>query len=224
MIKRGELSRSSSLTAHHFFTLLNFVTLLVTVAWLLFNAHLLRREIESLKADIQPLLAANKKPSQPFADFVVFKSRNIRQLGPGGDDGGGGHGMMMMTAAPNEGDGGHSMMTAAPESPHDMSGPQTTKEAPHGGMDSTGQPQPQSSPVKLKCTQVCPEGYPSIRIVTGPTRFPSKKNSHKKSDKQFSQWRYVKSFDRLDNKEGTLCTSGKGTVHAFCSLPFFGER
>lgn len=156
MIKREELSRSSSLTAHHFFTLLNFVTLLMTVAWLLFNVHLLRQEIESVKAEVRPLLGANKKPSRPFADFV-FKSRNIRQLGPGMDEGGGGHGgMMTMTAAPDEGGGGHSMMTAAPHV-------EPTKETPHGGMDGTAQPQPHSSPVKLKCTQVCSEWYP-LRI------------------------------------------------------------
>ena len=161
MIKRVELSRSSSLTAHHFLTLLNFVTLLITVAWLIFNAHLLRQEIESVKADVRPLLEANKKPSRPFADFV-FKSRNIRQLEPGG---GGGHGgMMTMTASPDEGGGGHSPNGMTPESP------QTTKETPHGGMDGTAQPQPHSSPVKLKCTQVCSEWYP-LRIVSGSRVF-----------------------------------------------------
>ena len=160
MIKREELSHTSSLTAHHFFTLLNFVTLLITVAWLLFNVHLLRQEVESVKAEVRPLLEANKKPSRPFADFV-FKSRNIRQLGPGMDEGGGGHGgMMTMTAAPDEGGDGHSMMTAAPHV-------EPTKETPHGGMHGTPQPQPHSSPVKLKCTQVCSEWY-ALRIVSGP--------------------------------------------------------
>lgn len=131
---REEPSRGSLFTAHHFFTLLNFVTVLIVTAWAIYSVHYLREEIEFLKSNIRDSLKEDKKTaSQPFEDFVA-KSRKIRQMegghgmmsatpdGAGGsqnitqtsapDDGGGG-GHEMMTMAPQAGGGGHDKMTTA---------------------------------------------------------------------------------------------------------------
>lgn len=144
---KSERCRSTSLTAHHFFTLLNFVVLLIAAASLFCNMYLLRREIESVKNDVRPLLERHKEiASRRFAD-IVFRSRNIRQL----DEGGGGHGMMsvapspddtgndhggMMTVAPgpDDGGGGHGGMMTVPTGPDGGGGG-------HGGM-TTSAPAP----------------------------------------------------------------------------------
>ena len=139
--------RRASPTAHHFFTLLNFITLLIAVASLFYNVHLLRREIETLKADVRPLLEENKKTaSRPLSDFV-FRSRDIRQIEPGADEGGG-HGMSMTTEAPPDGGGGgHGMMGAMTAGPHQQNGANQTNVSPHtqasnhgGMMNSTQAP------------------------------------------------------------------------------------
>lgn len=173
MMKK-DLGRSASLTAHHFFTLLNFVILLIVAASLFYNMHLLRREIEAVKSDVRPLLEENKKTaSRPFVDFV-FRSRDIRQFEPGPDEGGGGHGMMgmtvapdegagdhnmQMTTAPDEGGGNHSMMTAAPQiepGPHEKNVNETTV-APHitqSGENGTSEsPHVESGPHEQSANQ-----------------------------------------------------------------------
>ena len=120
---KSERCRSTSLTAHHFFTLLNFVVLLIAVASLFCNMYLLRREIESVKTDVRPLLERHKEMSSRQSADIVFRSRNIRQL----DEGGGGHGMMSVAPSPNDTGNGHGgMMTVAP-GPDDGGGS-------HGGM------------------------------------------------------------------------------------------
>lgn len=145
-MKPKELDRNSSLTVHHFFTVLNFIILLLAVAWLLYDGHILRNEIEILKTDIRPLIQQNKKTaSRPFSEFVS-KSRNIRQVDPGSHGGGGGHGMVMMTEAPKDG-GGHGMMTMAPDGGHGgghsmMTGAPQIEPGPHeeNANKSTGAP------------------------------------------------------------------------------------
>ena len=120
---KSERCRSASLTAHHFFTLLNFVVLLIAAASLFCNMYLLRREIESVKTDVRPLLERHKEMSSRQSADIVFRSRNIRQL----DEGGGGHGMMSVAPSPNDTGNGHGgMMTVAP-GPDDGGGS-------HGGM------------------------------------------------------------------------------------------
>lgn len=120
---KSERCRSTSLTAHHFFTLLNFVVLLIAAASLFCNMYLLRREIESVKTDVRPLLERHKEMSSRQSADIVFRSRNIRQL----DEGGEGHGMMSVAPSPNDTGNGHGgMMTVAP-GPDDGGGS-------HGGM------------------------------------------------------------------------------------------
>ena len=120
---KSERCRSTSLTAHHFFTLLNFVVLLIAAASLFCNMYLLRREIESVKTDVRPLLERHKEMSSRQSADIVFRSRNIRQV----DEGGGGHGMMSVAPSPNDTGNGHGgMMTVAP-GPDDGGGS-------HGGM------------------------------------------------------------------------------------------
>lgn len=120
---KSERCRSTSLTAHHFFTLLNFVVLLIAAASLFCNMYLLRREIESVKTDVRPLLERHKEMSSRQSADIVFRSRNIRQL----DEGGGGHGMMSVAPSPNDTRNSHGgMMTVAP-GPDDGGGS-------HGGM------------------------------------------------------------------------------------------
>ena len=150
-----EPSRGSLFTAHHFFTLLNLVIVLMITAWAICNVHYLREEIEFLKSNIRDSLKEDKKTaSQPFEDFVA-KSRKIRQMegghgmmsatpdSAGGsqnvtqtlapDDGGGG-GHEMMTMAPRAGEGGHGMMTTAQGDGGGSHGMTTATGSPHGEM------------------------------------------------------------------------------------------
>ena len=127
---KSERYRSTSLTAHHFFTLLNFVVLLIAAASLFCNMYLLRREIESVKTDVRPLLERHKKMASRQSADIVFRSRNIRQL----SEGGGGHGMMSVAPSPNDTGNGHGgMMTVAPGPDGGGGG--------HGGM-TTSAPAP----------------------------------------------------------------------------------
>ena len=150
-----EPSRGSLFTAHHFFTLLNFVIVLMITAWAIYNVHYLREEIDFLKSNIRDSLKEDKKTaSQPFEDFVA-KSRKIRQMegghgmmsatpdSAGGsqnvtqtlapDDGGGG-GHEMMTMAPRAEEGGHGMMTTAQGDGGGSHGMTTATGSPHGEM------------------------------------------------------------------------------------------
>ena len=149
---REEPSRGSLFTAHHFFTLLNFVIVLIVTAWAIYNVHYLREDIELLKSNIRDFLKEDKKTaSQPFEDFVA-KSRKIRQME-------GGHGMMSatpdsaggsqnvtQTLAPDDGGGGsHEMMTLAPQAGgggHDM---MTTAQGDGGGSHGMTTALPQGS-------------------------------------------------------------------------------
>ena len=75
-----------AITVHHFFTFLNFIVLFISVASLSFNVYILRREIESVKADIGPLVKENEKiASQLSVDYFV-KSRKARQSEPGPEE------------------------------------------------------------------------------------------------------------------------------------------
>lgn len=78
----GHVSRT--ITVHHFFTFLNFVILFISVACLSVNVYILRREIESVKADIRPLeVKENEKTASQLYDDYFVKSRKARQNEPG---------------------------------------------------------------------------------------------------------------------------------------------
>lgn len=85
---KKELGHSAprAITAHHFFTFLNFVVLLISVASLSFHVYVLRSEIEIVKTDIRPLVAENEKiASRLYEDYFV-RSREARQIEPGPDE------------------------------------------------------------------------------------------------------------------------------------------
>lgn len=115
----NELGRGSLFNAHQIFTLLNFVTLLAAVVWLVYDVHLLHEELESVKANIRPLLKENEKTAPKPCEHFMVKPRKIRQMGDGED----GHGMVMMTVAPSNAGDVHGMTSATPydvEGRHNM--------------------------------------------------------------------------------------------------------
>ena len=143
-------SRGSLFTAHHFFTLLNFVIVLLITAWAIYNVHYLREEIEFLKSNIRDSLKEDKKTaSQPFEDFVA-KSRKIRQMEGGHGmmsatpDGAGGSQNVTQTLAPDDGGGGsHEMMTMAPKAGEGGHGMMTTAQGDGGGSHGMTTASPQ---------------------------------------------------------------------------------
>ncbi|KAJ7374144.1 hypothetical protein OS493_009481 [Desmophyllum pertusum] len=74
-----------TITVHHFFTFLNFVIVLISVASLSFNVYILRREIDSVKADVRPLVAENEKVASQYDGYSV-RSREARQIHEPGPD------------------------------------------------------------------------------------------------------------------------------------------
>ena len=85
---KKELGRNAprAITAHHFFTLLNFVVLFISVASLSFHLYILRREIEIVKADLSPLVAENEKIASRLYEDYSDRSREARQIEPGPDE------------------------------------------------------------------------------------------------------------------------------------------
>ena len=85
---KKELGRNAprAITAHHFFTLLNFVVLFISVASLSFHVYILRREIEIVKADLSPLVAENEKIASRLYEDYSDRSREARQIEPGPDE------------------------------------------------------------------------------------------------------------------------------------------
>ena len=75
-----------AITAHHFFTFLNFVVLFISVASLSFHVYILRREIEIVKADIHPLVEENEKIASRLYEDYFDRSREARQIEPGPDE------------------------------------------------------------------------------------------------------------------------------------------
>lgn len=130
---------SRAMTVHHFFTFLNFVILLISVASLSFNVYILRREIENVKTSIRPLLTKNEKASSQLFDDYFFKSRKLQQMqhgpdemGPGLHDmGPGSDGENAIESAEQPTEGG---TTASPE----QHGENATMELPTGGQTAPG--------------------------------------------------------------------------------------
>lgn len=85
---KKELGHSAprAITAHHFFTFLNFIVLIISVVSLSFHVHILRREIEIVKSDIRPLVAENDKIASRLYEDYFDRSREARQIEPGPDE------------------------------------------------------------------------------------------------------------------------------------------
>lgn len=85
---KKELGHSAprAITAHHFFTSLNFIVLIISVVSLSFHVYILRREIEIVKADIRPLVAENDKIASRLYEDYFDRPREARQIEPGPDE------------------------------------------------------------------------------------------------------------------------------------------
>ena len=75
-----------AITIHRFFTFLNFVVLLISVASLSLHVYILRKDIEVLRADIRPLVAENEKIALRLYEDYFDRSREARQIEPGPDE------------------------------------------------------------------------------------------------------------------------------------------
>lgn len=133
-----------TITVHHFFTFLNFVIVLISVASLSFNVYILRREIDSVKADVRPLVAENEKVASQYDGYSV-RSREARQIHePGPDE---------VEPGPDEVEPGPDEVEPGP----DEHGNGTTASIHEGEMTPQVHPGPsqaQNNAAKLNCTKV----------------------------------------------------------------------
>lgn len=131
-----------TITVHHFFTFLNFVIVLISVASLSFNVYILRREIDSVKADVRPLVAENEKVASQYDGYSV-RSREARQIHePGPDE---------VEPGPDEVEPGPDEVEPGPNEHN------TTAPIHEGEMTPQVHPGPsqaQNNAAKLNCTKV----------------------------------------------------------------------